>query len=83
MIVRSRYRETLLSVAVGLVLLAGSIAFGQAPPVLNTVFPAGGQIGQSGYIPRRSASRAHIEISATTIEDDPIEAPLIFISLLL
>ena len=47
MIVRSRYRETLLSVAVGLVLLAGSTAFGQAPPVLNTVFPAGGQVSRS------------------------------------
>ena len=47
MIVRSRYRETHLSVAVGLVLLAGSTAFGQAPPVLNTVFPAGGQVSQS------------------------------------
>ncbi len=47
MIVCSRYRETLLSVAVGLVLLAGSTTFGQAPPVLNTVFPAGGQVGQS------------------------------------
>ena len=47
MIVRRRYRETLLSVATGLALLAGSTAFGQAPPVLNTVFPAGGQISQS------------------------------------
>jgi len=47
MIVRSRYREMFLTVATGLGLLAGSTAFGQAPPVLNTVFPAGGQIGQS------------------------------------
>ena len=47
MIVRSRYRKTPLSVAVCLVVLAGRTAFGQAPPVLNTVFPAGGQGGQS------------------------------------
>ena len=47
MIVRSRYQETLLSVTVCLVVLAGRATFGQAPPVLNTVFPAGGQVGQS------------------------------------
>ncbi len=47
MIVRSRDREALLFVAVCCVLLAGSTAFGQAPPVMNTVFPAGGQVGQS------------------------------------
>ena len=47
MIVRSRDREALLFVAVCCELLAGSTAFGQAPPVMNTVFPAGGQVGQS------------------------------------
>ncbi len=47
MIVRSRYREMLLPVGVCLLMLAARSAFGQAPPVLNTVYPAGGQVGQS------------------------------------
>ncbi len=47
MIVRSRYREVLLPVAVCLATFAGRSAFGQVPPVLNTVFPTGGQVGQS------------------------------------
>lgn len=47
MIVRTRYREVLQPVAVCLAMLAGHTAFGQVPPVLNTVFPAGGQVGQS------------------------------------
>ena len=46
MIVRSRYREALLSTAACLVMLTTRTAFGQAP-VLNTVFPPGGQVGQS------------------------------------
>ena len=47
MIARSRERDTLLSIATCWVLFAGSTAFGQAPPVMSTVFPAGGQVGQS------------------------------------
>ncbi len=47
MIVRSRHREMLLHAGVLLVMLAGSTAFGQAPPLMNTVYPAGGQVGQS------------------------------------
>ena len=47
MIVRSRYLEVLLPVAVCLATLPGRSVFGHVPPVLNTVFPTGGQIGQS------------------------------------
>ena len=47
MIVRSRFRELLLPVAMCLAILGGRTAFGQVPPVLNTVFPMGGQVGQS------------------------------------
>ena len=47
MIVRSRYREMLLPVGVCLVMLAGGTAVGQTPPMMNTVYPAGGQVGQS------------------------------------
>ncbi len=47
MTVRSRYREVLLLVAVCLATLAGQPTFGQLPPVLNTVFPTGAQVGQS------------------------------------
>ena len=45
MSVRSRYREAFLVAC--LMMLAGRSAFGQVPPVLNTVFPMGGQVGQS------------------------------------
>lgn len=47
MIVRSRYREVLLLVAACSAMLTGHAAFGQVPPVLSTVFPAGGQAGQT------------------------------------
>ncbi|MBC7816197.1 MAG: PPC domain-containing protein, partial [Planctomycetaceae bacterium] len=47
MFVRSRYCEVLLPIAACLAMLAGRTAFGQVPPVLNTVFPTGGQVGQS------------------------------------
>ena len=47
MIVRRRFRELLLPVALCLAIVGGSTAFGQAPPVLNTVFPMGAQAGQS------------------------------------
>lgn len=47
MIVRSRVREVLLFAAMCLALFGGHTAFGQVPPVLNTVFPTGGQVGQS------------------------------------
>ncbi len=47
MTVRRRSRAALAPLAVCLVLLAGRTAFGQAPPILSAVFPAGGQLGQS------------------------------------
>ncbi|MDA1053741.1 MAG: PPC domain-containing protein, partial [Planctomycetota bacterium] len=47
MIVHGRYHKALLSVAACLMTLTAQSAFGQVPPVLNTVFPAGGQAGQS------------------------------------
>lgn len=47
MIALCRYRDVLLLVAACSAMLAGHTAFGQVPPVLNTVFPAGGQVGQS------------------------------------
>lgn len=47
MTVRSQYREVLLPVVVCLATLAGRSASGQVPPVLNTVFPTGGQVGQT------------------------------------
>lgn len=47
MIALCRYRDVLLLVAACSAMLAGHTAFGQAPPVLSTVFPAGGQVGQT------------------------------------
>ncbi len=47
MIVPCRYGEALISVGVYLVMLTSRAAVAQAPPVLNTVFPAGGQVGTS------------------------------------
>lgn len=47
MIVCRRYRKTLVSVAICLAMFTTRAAFGQAPPVFNTVFPVGGQVGQS------------------------------------
>lgn len=47
MIVRSRSRELLLLGVLCMAILGGRIVFGQVPPVLNTVFPTGGQAGQS------------------------------------
>jgi hypothetical protein len=47
MIVCRQTCEAYRLLAVCLVLLTARAAFGQAPPVLNTVFPAGGQVGQS------------------------------------
>ena len=47
MIVRRRFHELLAMVAVCVVMLIEHTAFGQLPPVLNTVFPAGGRVGQT------------------------------------
>lgn len=47
MTVRSRYRKALPRIATCLVMLAGCVAKGQAPPVLTTVFPAGAQAGRT------------------------------------
>ncbi len=47
MIVFRQYRETFLLFGVWLAMLTAHGAFAQAPPILNTVFPAGGQVGQS------------------------------------
>lgn len=48
MIYRSQYCGMLALAAVCLMMLASNIpAFGQLPPELNTVFPAGGQAGKS------------------------------------
>ncbi|MBC8114303.1 MAG: hypothetical protein H7062_08000 [Candidatus Saccharimonas sp.] len=47
MIVRSRHCESLAVVVACLAMLAGRTTVAQSPPVLNTVFPAGGQAGQS------------------------------------
>ncbi|MBI5757961.1 MAG: hypothetical protein HZA46_05535 [Planctomycetales bacterium] len=47
MIVCRRYREVLRFVAASLAILTARAVFGQAPPVLNTVFPMGGQVGHS------------------------------------
>ena len=47
MIIRSQYCDALASALVGLVMLIADAVLGQAPPVLDTVFPAGGQVGQS------------------------------------
>ncbi len=45
MITHGCCRRAQLSIAACLVMLTAHPAFGQAPPVLNTVFPAGGQVG--------------------------------------
>ena len=47
MIVRSRCRDLLVIVAVWLAMFADHTVFGQAPPVLSTVFPMGAQVGQT------------------------------------
>lgn len=47
MIVRSRYRDVLVIVAIWLAMFADDAVFGQAPPVLSTVFPMGAQVGQT------------------------------------
>ncbi|MDA1018451.1 MAG: PPC domain-containing protein [Planctomycetota bacterium] len=47
MIDQSRYRATILSAGMCFVVLLASRVFGQLPPVISTVFPAGGRAGQS------------------------------------
>ena len=47
MVYRRQFRVTLMFAAACLVMLAGLPTFGQAPPVLSTVFPAGGEVGKS------------------------------------
>ena len=47
MIVRRQYRRVLVFVAVWLAMFSDHAVFGQAPPVLSTVFPMGAQVGQT------------------------------------
>ena len=47
MIVHARHYRAFLSVVACLVTLAAHVAFAAPPPMLNTVFPAGGQAGTS------------------------------------
>lgn len=47
MMVHGWYRRAHLTMAACVVMLTVDLAFGQAPPVLNTVFPVGGKSGTS------------------------------------